>query len=356
MDRQLLDLYSDYLISSFGQTTATGLARLLDGTVSHDQITRFLAKTDYTSRELWHLVKPKVRQIESAEEGILIFDDTIIEKPHTDENDIVCWHYDHSKGCNVKGVAILNCLYNGGGYTLPIAFEIVQKDIYYIDEEAQALKRRSDLTKNELLRAMLEQCRQNQIKYKYVVTDSWFCAKENLEAIKLKYKKEFVCAIKSNRLVALSLADKKRGNFQRIDSLDLEEGVVRRVYLKGLSFEVGLIRQVFTNEDGSSGELYLVTSDTTLSHDDIIAIYQRRWKVEEYHKSLKQNTAAGRSPTKTVRTQSNHFFVSIYAFFKLECLALADGLNHFAFVAKLFLPALKASFKELRTRQQLVAA
>ena len=42
-DAKLFDLYSDYLISSFGQTTATGLAALLNGGVSHDQITRFLS-------------------------------------------------------------------------------------------------------------------------------------------------------------------------------------------------------------------------------------------------------------------------------------------------------------------------
>ena len=41
MDKHLLDLYTDYLVASFGATTATGLARLLDHTVSHDQITRF---------------------------------------------------------------------------------------------------------------------------------------------------------------------------------------------------------------------------------------------------------------------------------------------------------------------------
>ena len=38
----MLEIYSDYLISSFGQTSATVLSRLLDGKVSHDQITRFL--------------------------------------------------------------------------------------------------------------------------------------------------------------------------------------------------------------------------------------------------------------------------------------------------------------------------
>lgn len=61
IDKQLLELYSDYLISSFSQTSATGLSRLLDEAISHDKITRFLSSDDYGSRELWQLVKPVVR-------------------------------------------------------------------------------------------------------------------------------------------------------------------------------------------------------------------------------------------------------------------------------------------------------
>jgi hypothetical protein len=52
-NNELLDLYSDYLISSFGQTTATGLAALLDGQLSHDRIQRFLASELRTSADLW---------------------------------------------------------------------------------------------------------------------------------------------------------------------------------------------------------------------------------------------------------------------------------------------------------------
>ncbi len=40
---KLLDLYSDYLISAFGQTTATGLSALLNSEISHDSVQRFLA-------------------------------------------------------------------------------------------------------------------------------------------------------------------------------------------------------------------------------------------------------------------------------------------------------------------------
>lgn len=81
---KLLDLYSDYLISAFGQRTATGLSSLLNGEVSHDQVQRFLASEAQTSADLWRVVKPHVREMES-EEGVMIVDDSIAEKPYTDE-------------------------------------------------------------------------------------------------------------------------------------------------------------------------------------------------------------------------------------------------------------------------------
>lgn len=79
MNKNLLDLYTDYLISSTEQTTATQLSRMLDGDVSHDQITRFLSNQSFIYKYLWKLVKPILIQVES-DEGVLIFDDTIIEK------------------------------------------------------------------------------------------------------------------------------------------------------------------------------------------------------------------------------------------------------------------------------------
>jgi hypothetical protein len=42
--------------------------------------------------------------------------------------------------------------------------------------------------------------------------------------------------------------------------------------------------------------------------------YQKRWKVEEDHKSLKHNAALAKSPTKLPHTQHNHIFASIVGF------------------------------------------
>jgi general stress protein 26 len=62
---------------------------------------------------------------------------------------------------------------------------------------------------------MVAQCVQNQLKFRYVLMDCWFAAKENFEFI-VKKNKHFVAALKNNRLVALSLDDKKQGRFVKV--------------------------------------------------------------------------------------------------------------------------------------------
>lgn len=346
MDNKLLDLYSDYLISSFSYTTATGLSELTEGAISHDKVTRFLAKREYTAKDLWRQVKPMVRQVETKD-GVLILDDTVEEKPYTDENDIIAYHFDHTKGINVKGINMISLLYHAGIMTIPLSFEVIKKTEVVKDKKTGKDKRKSAITKNEIARGMVKQAHQNQVKYQYVLADTFFSSKENMIFVKQELKKDFIFAIKTNRLVSLSVADQKAGKYQRVEEIALKENTAGLVYMKGLSFPVIITKQVFTNKDGSRGILYLACSDITLDYQHITSLYQKRWNIEEYHKSIKSNTAFAKSPTKTVVTQANHFFASIYAYFKLEILKMKTQVNHFALKAKLYVNALKSSYKLL---------
>jgi len=350
MNKNILDLYSDYLLSSFGQVTATGLSRLLDGDLSHDQITRTLASQDLASKEWWSLIKPHVRQIEQ-EDGVMIVDDTIVEKPHTDENAIICWHWDHAQGRTVKGLNLVTTLYVVQDVALPVGFELVAKTETYLDPKTGQEKRRSDTTKNERYRRMLRISHDNRIPFRYVLNDLWFASADNMRLVKLDLKKEFIMALKSNRKIALSEADKQHGSYQRIDQLELPEGTVLTIYLEQVPFPLLLVRQVFTNEDGSVGVRYLVTSDLTLTADRMITIYQKRWKVEEYHRSLKQNVAVAQSPTRTPTTQTNHVVAALLAFVKLELLKVRTQKNHYQLKTQLYLAALKQALGELRKLQ-----
>lgn len=354
MNREMIELYSDYLISSFGQTTATGLANLLQGSIYHDSITRFLNSETLSAKEQWQLVKPMLREHEASTpnaKGYLIFDDTLQPKPHTVEDDINCWHYDHTQNKNVKGINLLNCLYHRGDIDIPLSFDIVTKPNIFTDDKG-CVKRKSDKTKNARLLDMFDMAIKNQIKFDYVLADSWFSANATFKHIR-KAGKHFIFALKSNRLVALSHADRLAGNFVRIDESNLPDNTPVHGFLNDYHDEVLLLRRVFTNKDGSTGILYLVCSDLQCDTDTFINSYQKRWQVEVYHKSLKQNANLGKSPAHSHKARFNHIFLATYAVFKLECLKIKTKLNHFNLRMKLLVKANQSAFAEL---QALVSA
>ena len=86
-------------------------------------------------------------------------------------------------------------------------------------------------------------------------------------------KKKFIIGIKKNRLLALSEEERKKGQYQNLKTLNLKDNEKRKVWLKELPFPVAIIKKIFKNEDGSTGELYLVTNDLENDADRIYEIY-----------------------------------------------------------------------------------
>src|SRR5678816_2834617 len=79
-DCAVLDLYTDYLISSCGLATATSMSAVLDNQISHDRVTRLLRSNYITSRRLWSEVKPMCREIEQ-DDAVLILSLIHISEP-----------------------------------------------------------------------------------------------------------------------------------------------------------------------------------------------------------------------------------------------------------------------------------
>jgi hypothetical protein len=266
--QQMFDLYSDYLLASFGATTATGLSQVLEGEISHDQVSRHLSGKKQTGADLWGTVKPFVRQVQSAA-GVLIIDDASEEKPYTEENDLGCWHSDHAKAALGKGINFLTALSASQGVSLPVGFHLSAKTEKYLDPKTQKERRRSPVSKNELWRELINQAGATHIPFRFGWFETWFAAAETRVFIKRAPQRDFVCPVKTNRKVALSLADKQQGRYLRVDTLVLEEHRPREVSREGVDFPRVLVKPVFTNADGSCGILSLVSSATTRSFDDL---------------------------------------------------------------------------------------
>jgi hypothetical protein len=118
---------------------------------------------------------------------------------------------------------------------------------------------------------------QQQVAYRYLLADSWYASAENMSLVRA-LGHHFVFALESSRTVALSAAARAAGQLQAVQSLVFPDTQPLRVYLWSVQEAVLVTKQVFTNQDGSQGILYLVSSDTDLDQAQLTTIYQRRWK------------------------------------------------------------------------------
>ena len=170
---------------------------------------------------------------------MLILDDSLSHKPHTNENEPVTWHLDHSCDRSVKGINFGSALYHTTGTAVPVSFEVVTKPKVVIDPKSGRPRRRAEETKNEKFRRLVRACGDNQIPFRYVLNDVWYASVENMTLIHTERHKRFVMPLKPNRSVALSEADRQAKQYVPLDALTWQEGRVRRrIWPKGLTFPV----------------------------------------------------------------------------------------------------------------------
>jgi hypothetical protein len=148
-----LDIYTDYLISSTGHTSATGLSRLYDGAISHDQVRRLLTNSYLESKDLWVQSKALIRAGEQSQSGddfaVLIVDDCILAKAHTDQNAMISTYYDPSEHRYVNGLNLVSLLYQSAQLSLPIAAVLIEKTVTQYNVKGGKYELKSPFTKNE---------------------------------------------------------------------------------------------------------------------------------------------------------------------------------------------------------------
>nr|WP_188561575.1 transposase [Hymenobacter frigidus] len=247
------------------------------------RVTRWLSQTTYGPTDIWRQAKPLIRQAEArrptGEFAVLIVNDSVLETAHTAANELICTHWNHRQQRYVKGLNFVSLLYQAGELALPIAVELVRKTVPVYQPKTQKTSYRSPFTKNEYLQQMLRVALpgwpQQQVAYRYLLADSWYASAGNMALVRA-LGHHVVFALESSRTVALSDADRAQGRFQAVQSLVFPDTQPLRVYLRAVQQAVLVTRQVFTNQDGSQGMLYLVSSDTDLDQAQLTTIYQRR--------------------------------------------------------------------------------
>lgn len=301
--------YCQYLLSSPINYTVTNLADHLQG-ISHDRINRYLRGEKLTPRLLWDNVKPLLQPCENA---YLLFDDTVLDKRHSTSIDLTRRQYSGNEPRVIQGIGLVSCVYVNGENE---QFWVIDYRLYDPTGDGQS--------KLDHVAAMLDGVvYHKQLPFRTVLMDSWYATQKLMAQID-QLEKLYYCPLKTNRRV-----DDSGGHqpYQRVDELlwsseELQKGKLIKVRGFPAHKKVKLFRvTVSTNrtDDVATNDLSQTCTDTVQDGSGM------RWKIEEFHRELKQLTGVEACQCRKARIQRNHIACALLVWTRLKAIAYQTG-------------------------------
>ena len=198
---------------------------------------------------------------------------------------------------------MITALWTNGKRIVPMDFRL------YNDLEGK--------TKNDYFCELIRVARDRQLHPEYVGFDSWYSGLENLKLIRT-LGWQWITRFKENRMV--NPDGKKNGNVN-ISKVEYPENG-RIVHLKGYGYV-----KVFKFGSEERDIEYWATSDLKMTTDKWMDLKGKTWKIEEYHRGIKQCCGVEDSQLRTAEGQQNHILLSILAFLKLEWQRIKMGIS-----------------------------
>jgi putative transposase len=272
--------------------------------IAHDAFTRLLARQPPDTAALWQEVEPLVDKAS----GMLVLDDTTLDKPYARRIELVTRHWSGKHRCVVLGINLLTLLWTDGRAALPCDCRLYDKPLNGGNTKGH--------TKNVHFQAMLTVAKARGFTPALVCFDSWYASLENLKLVRA-LGWHFLTRLKSNRLVNPD----GNGNVavETLASVP-PEGVL--VHLKGFGF-VRLFRTVAPNGDAE----HWVTSQPTMSEAERAEGERRAFGIETYHRGVKQCCAVERCQCRSAIKQRGHIHLALRAFVRLEVHRLSTGIS-----------------------------
>jgi hypothetical protein len=301
--------YCQYLLSSQINYTLTHLADHL-GSLSHDQINRYLRREKLTPRLLWENVKPLIQIHENA---YVIFDDTVLDKRYAEDIELTRRQYSGNEHRVLRGIGLVSCVYVNPETG---QFWVIDYRIYDPDGDGKSkLDHVTEMLQNLMYYKLLP--------FRTVLMDSWYATKDLMQYID-KLGKYYYCPLKKNRLVDDTGGREK---YKQIESLnwnkaELEQGKIIKIKAFPQAKKVKLFR-VAVSTDRTE---YIATNDLTQDSTDAVQkVCDIRWKIEEFHREIKQLTGVESCQCRKARIQRNHINCAMLVWLRLKQLAYSTG-------------------------------
>jgi SRSO17 transposase len=228
------------------------------------------------------------------EGGVLIVDDTIIEKSG-EHMDGVGFLFDHCKGKSVRCHDIVSTYYQHGDQKVPLYFTP------YVKEE---LTMQQDVWFKTKIQIALDLFRKSLTKVhpEVVVFDAWYMSKELVDFLSSR-SLTWVSSAKSNRLIQVndtwvSVSEYakilSKHSFKRINKLVGEQRFKWLFETTIVMKNIGLVKLAILRQRRNSKTCtFLVSNNTGLDGLKILEYYKKRWSIEVFYRDCKQHLGMG---------------------------------------------------------------
>ena len=284
--------YINFIIATPRDVTATEAERVQPvskDAPSHDAFTRLLQRLEPDAKTLWEEAKTQI----DTGGGILVLDDSTLEKPYSGFNALVYRHWSGKQKAVVSGINLITLLWTDGVRCVPVDYRVFDKD-------------RDGKSKNDHFAEMLLEAFERGFNPQLVCFDSWYSSIENLKLVR-SFGWHFLTRLKANRHINVS-----RSGLQAVSSAGLAGGGTV-VWLKGFG-QVKVFRVRAT--DGTSE--YWAASLEAMTEAERETHAKRAWRIEMYHRALKQQCLIERAQCRRLRPVLNHIGLCIRAFVRIE--------------------------------------
>ncbi len=296
------DDYINFIIATPRDVTATFAGRVQPeskNAPAHDAFTRLLQRLEPDAETLWEEAKTQI----DLHTGILVLDDSTLEKPYSEFNALVYRHWSGKQKEVVNGINLITLLWTDGVRCVPIDYRVFDKE-------------RDGKTKNDHFAEMLLTAFERGCKPQLVCFDSWYASVENLKLCR-SLGWHFLTRLKSNRQIRVG-----GGSLQAVSEAGLCGGDGTIVWLKGFG-QIKVFRVRAT--DGTSE--YWATSLEEMTETEREKQATSAWRIEMYHRALKQQCLIERAQCRRQRPVLNHIGLCIRAFVRIESHCYRMGIS-----------------------------
>ena len=156
-----------------------------------------------------------------------------------------------------------------------------------------------------------------------VLMDSWYATKDLMQFID-QLGKYYYCPLKKNRLVDDTGGQEK---YKPIESIawsraELDHGKIIKIKTFPQAKKVKLFRVTISTDRTE----YVATNDLTQNSTDVVQkVCGVRWKIEEFHREIKQLTGVESCQCRKARIQRNHINCAMLVWLRLKQLAYSTG-------------------------------